>query len=536
MKPFIHSSLLALGLIFSNTIAQTDSPQTAAFFVNNEIISETEYDAIRKSATQGFDALWKEKAKQDLPALIKFDEQQSVLRQIILSKAIEQDALQVGFDVTDEELTEAIYSYRRALGLSSIAFRNNLEKTGFSEVSFNKVFRQQMRNQLRVQQIIADTSISDQERELYFSLFDKPTIFTGANLSKELTELFERSLNNFKASGILEDWIALLRQQTQVRFPTDSTLEIYNPVVARVANTDIFLQDLNDQLYFSATILDVLEQPPDAQNTIQKELQPMILKRLIDQVLAAEFAAKSIEPFFGTKLAVLEEVKRYQGRNAKISPQEAQTDYKNNLPSYKQPAQANVTILTFKSPKDANAFRAQFTRKGGDVVSLAKKLKARVNQFGRATEDYFIPDARKAIFKERLTTIRKIKFTRNIKDGKETVIVIVNDLKPASVKPFKTVQDDITERLKSQKQAQLGEAWLKASRKANPVENHLLEVQAEINQRISGVQPSEPVVSPTPEPIPNTPEPMPTPTTPIDPPPTPPSGLFLMLGRSSLFW
>jgi hypothetical protein len=535
MKPFIHSLLLALGLNFSNAIAQTDNLQTAAFFVNDEIISEIEYAAIRKSATQGFDALWKEKAKQDLPALIKFDEQQSILRQIILSKAIEQDALRVGFDVTETELTEAIYSYRRSLGLSSIAFRNNLEKAGFSEASFNKVFRQQMRSQLRVQQIVADTSISDQEREFYFSLFDKPAIFTGANLSQELSELFERSLNNFKANGILEDWIAFLRQQTQVRFPTDTTLEIYNPVVARVANTDIFLQDLNDQLYFSAMILDVLEQPQDAQNTIQKELQPMILKRLIDQALAAEFVAKSVEPFFGTKIAVLEEVKRYQGRNATITPQEAQSYYKNNLPSYKQPAQANVTILTFKSLKDANAFRTQFTRKGGDVVSLAKKLKARVNQFGRATEDYFIPDARKAIFKERLTTIRKIKFTRNIKDGKETVIVIVNDLKPASLKPFQAVQNEITERLKSQKQSQLGEAWLKAARKANPVENHLLEVQAQINQRLSGVQPSEPVIIPTPEPIPNTPEPMPTPTTPIDPPPTPPSGLFWMLGRSSLF-
>ena len=116
------------------------------------------------------------------------------------------------------------------------------------------------------------------------------------------------------------------------------------------------------------------------------------------------------------------------------------------------------------------------------------------------------------------------------------MIVIVNDLKPASVKPFKTVQNEITERLKKQKQSQLGEAWLRAARKANPVENHLLEVQAEINQRLSGTQePSEPVVTPTPEPIPNTPEPMPTPTTPIDPPPASPSSLFWMLGRSSLF-
>jgi hypothetical protein len=525
--------LVSLALFSTTTLAfaQTEARQSPAFFVNNQMISENEFSTQSKNASKYFETLWKAKTKNDLPEFLKFDLQQSILHRLILTNAMEQDAIAVGFDVSDEELTDAVYKYRRALGLSSLTFRNQLEEAGFTEDGFNKLFRQQLRNQKRILQIQNDTSLNDEERKLYELLFDTSFEFPNSNIAKSLVELLERSLTDVKVEGVLEGWLTHLRQEAQVRFPEGSALAIYNPVVARVADTSIFLQDINEILYFGTTVLDVLENPDQAQKTIQTKLQPEILNTLIDQALAAQYAESSDRAFFGGKAAILEQVKRYQGLKATVSLQEAKSYYQQNAQYFQQPAQANVTILTFQKLKDADQFRKNFKRFGGDPIAVAKKLKAKIDKHGVAREWDFTADARKAIFKERLTTIRKLQFSRNIKDAKETVIVLVKDLKAAKARAFETVLKDITARLKIQKQKQVGEAWLKAARKAIPIENHLLEVQAEINRRLSTAsEPSEPVTAPSPS-VPTTPEPAPTtPPSPNEPPVVPPNGLLWSFG------
>jgi SurA N-terminal domain len=502
MKPILYARVIAFGvLVAATSYAQTATPeQKVAFYVNDEAILQSDFVPMNNVLTQRFNSLFRNK----IPPLIKFDLVQNSLRQVILHKILEQDALQVGLDVTVEEAKQEFQKRQSASELNQEEFAKRLALFGITQTDLENIYRQQLRINRRVDQIKNDTEVSGEEREFFNSFKSNPIPRTSFGVIQEEEKHFEKLMQAVKAKGIIDEWENRLLNDARVLIPLDAGLALYNPVVARVAGIDIHLQDVNDKIYTGNQISGLYFDSDDVEMTIQKRWQPEFLQDLIDRVIANQIVIKSGKAFIGNGETLLEYVESYKLRDAVTTSQDALDYYKKHSFQYKRSAYAEVTAILFKNTKIANNFRNTLIQKKSDPFTVAKKFSGDIREIGESVEEDFNWETRKAIFIEPLTKIGSFRITRVLIDHGQVLLFIVNNLIPAGIIPFKTIEKGIIQYLTNQKRDQIKKTWLQAARKAYPVENHLVEVQKQINERL-GIDPKQSTFLNPPEPIPPAP-------------------------------
>lgn len=283
-----------------------------------------------------------------------------------------------------------------------------------------------------------------------------------------------------KANGSIEAWVKDLLVQSVVRVPEGSSLELYDPVVARVEDTDILLSNLNRAVYSNQQIQALLRQPGSA-GLVRDFFKPQSLNDLINQSVAVQAAQELGLPFIGAQFDMTEAVKLYQTQQVKITEAEAKTYYQNNIAAYAIPASADLSSVNFRNQKAAEQFRAALKKPRESLAKLAVRFKGTLYELGmiKANAAVIPPVAQKAIFKTRLGVSKLGSYTTAIKLGSSYLVYLVNHFKPEQRRSFKEVKTVVTTKALEVKQKQAADHWLKEARKNFKIENFLDAVTKE---------------------------------------------------------
>lgn len=283
---------------------------------------------------------------------------------------------------------------------------------------------------------------------------------------------------NVKSNGAIENWIKDLQRDAIVSVPEGSSLELYDPVVARVEGTNILLSELNRAVYSNQQIIQFLSKA-DGSSVLRNFLKPQALKNLIDQAIALELARKLDLPFIGAQTDIIEAVKRYQVRNVSISESEAKAYYQNNLKQYVVPASADLIGITFKNQKTAEQFRTALQKPRDTLFKTASRYKGALSELGTLEPSSVPRVALNAIFKSKLKPSKFGLFTTTIKIGSSYLVYVVNNFKPESYRPFTDAKSLVTAQALAEKQVQTGEKAIKQARASLKLENFLDAVTEE---------------------------------------------------------
>jgi parvulin-like peptidyl-prolyl isomerase len=282
-----------------------------------------------------------------------------------------------------------------------------------------------------------------------------------------------------KGNGSIENWVGDLQRDAIINIPEGSSLEFYDPVVARVEGTNILLSELNRAVYNNQQIAQFLSQGANGFALIKDFFKPPALNNLIDQVVTLELARKLDLPFIGAHADIAEAVKRYQVRNVKITEVEAKTFYQNNLNAYKVRARGDLTSITFKNQKAAEQFRAALKKPRETLSKLASRFKGTLNELG-TTESIDVPfGAMNAIFNTKLSASKFGGYTITIKIGSSFVVYVVNNLKAKQAPPFSEIKSLVTRQALEDKQLKAGDKLIQDARKTLVLENFLEAVTTE---------------------------------------------------------
>lgn len=282
-----------------------------------------------------------------------------------------------------------------------------------------------------------------------------------------------------KGNGAIENWVKDLHRDAIINIPEDSSLELYDPVVARVEGTDILLSELNRAVYSNQEIAQLLSQT-DGSSTLRNFFKPQSLSNLIDQAVAFEFARKLDLPFIGANADVFDAVKRYQVSNLKITETQAKAYYQNNLLRFTIPAKADLTLITFRNQKAAEQFRAALKKPRETLLKIASRFKGTLNDLGTTEENAVIyPNAQKAVFQTKLSASKLGSYTAAIKIDSNYLVYVVKNFKPQQRRPFAEIRSLVTTQALEEKRLTGGEKAIKETRKTMKIENFLETVTEE---------------------------------------------------------
>jgi parvulin-like peptidyl-prolyl isomerase len=294
------------------------------------------------------------------------------------------------------------------------------------------------------------------------------------------TNKLNEDAQNVKGNGAVESWVSDLQRDAIISIPEGSSLEVYNPVVARVEGSNILLSELNRAVYSNPQIVQFLSKA-DGSSVLRNFLKPQSLNNLIDQAVALELAKKLDLPFFGTRADVLEAVIRYQTQKVTVSEVEAKTYYQNNPTFFTIPASANVTVATFRTREAAEAFRVAVKKNPKEtLVKLVAKFKGTLNNKGITKKSNFTDKAlKKEVFDPKLSPSKYGGYTSTFWTGPSFVVYFVNDLILERQPPFAEVKMLATSKALNEKRQQVGKQFLLEVRKNLEIENFLDTVTEE---------------------------------------------------------
>jgi parvulin-like peptidyl-prolyl isomerase len=282
-----------------------------------------------------------------------------------------------------------------------------------------------------------------------------------------------------KGNGLIENWVSDLQRDAIINIPEGSSLEFYDPLVARVESTDILLSELNRAVYGNQQIEQFLSQT-DGSTMLRDFFKPQSLNTLIDQAVALEVARKLDLPFIGARADVFESVKRHQTQGVKVTESEAKAYYQNNLIRFTMPAKADLTTITFRNQKTAEQFRVALQKPRETLLKIAARFKGTLNDLGTTEENAVVyPNAQKAIFQTKLSVSTLGSYTTVIKIDSNYLVYVVKNFKPQQRQPFNDVKTVATAQALADKQGQAGEKAIKEARKTLKLENFLEAVTAE---------------------------------------------------------
>lgn len=158
-----------------------------------------------------------------------------------------------------------------------------------------------------------------------------------------------------KQQAALEERVEALRRDAEVRLAEGSDLELDDPVVARVGESEIHATDLVRATYTNPQIQQALS--PETASLISDFFKPSILEQLVDRRLAVQGMSELDATFFGTDAQVAQLALNYVARDAEASEEDIEAYYQNNQDRYTVAASAEVVRGTFEDVEVARAFR-----------------------------------------------------------------------------------------------------------------------------------------------------------------------------------
>ncbi len=496
----------------ASNLAQTDTPTSPVLFtVNDRPVTEDDYERLRRGS-----AIFSFKSK----GVTREDLENLLMNQAILINAAQADALDE--TVTDDRVEKFVIDLRDQQGLTSDEdYEQRIRQFGYSPETFREAVRTQLMLNQRIESLTNSVRLEPEELGLYIELHRE-------EMPKKSRYQLAKDALKAKQDEFIEAWVEGLQRSAFLDFPPDSSLELYDPVVAQVGEHEILLSELNRNVYLNPQVAGFISSGSSLSlGLIQTFFKPQVLENLIHQEISFQYATRSGLPFIGTKAELLEQVQRFVTRNLTVTETDAKTYYRNHISAYTAPASAEIIEVKFARRRDALAFRSKLLRSGGDPIKLAPRYRGTASESRRVTRQGLPATFAKAVFDQPLKPSQRGQVTTLISNQKGATVLIARNFKAARKYAFAEVRGSITSEALAEKRASAGQKWLEVERKKSSVASFLKQVNADLEERskrkpMTAPKPSNPIApAPTPpaEPAPAEPAPSePSPPKPVSPP------------------
>ncbi len=412
-----------------------------------------------------------------LPAkgFFKTDRDNLALATVVKIQAIQSDASDI--EVSSSEVDHEINDQMKHNNWDFNQFKQNIEAAGYSIESYRRQLRQQLRQNRRILQIKDQVSLSPEELNLFYGLFKNRYISNGKVLPpSQIKHQVENDAKTIKINAALELWYRKLMAGAKLRIPENSSLEVYNPVVAKMGSNEIDLRKLNRTVYNDPRFAALQSSSQNLAIELQK-LKTTILDQLINQCAALEFAKKSGKPFIGQGHDLLEAVTNYKLQNVTVTDAEVARYYQTNILSFQTPGVASFKTFNFTKPATANTFRNELIRTQRPVETIASKYNQGSHKLIQSTTNQITPAIKKAIFEQKLTKVKNGSITQVITTNGKTLVFFVQSIQYPKTLPYNQVKTQVMQKTLADKRQTTTNTWLLNARKSLKLENQLLAIQ-----------------------------------------------------------
>lgn len=299
-----------------------------------------------------------------------------------------------------------------------------------------------------------------------------------------------------KQNAAIEKWSDGLRQSAQVEY-VDPAWKIENPTVASVAGKNIPYSEVVAQVVNNQQIASLVGQLPPEQlpELLNKTFKPQVVQQLIQGFAAPNIAQKLGLALTGPRQEIAQQLAQYGARDVRVTDADVQKYYRENVAQFETPASATLDEASFKDKNQAAAFRTDWNGQG-DFVAAATKAGGTVSERGQVapTPDQTgqVPPVTAAAFNQPLRPVGSGSLTPVVQVGDRYVVGYVRDLTRASTKPLSEVAGSIREQLLTQKQGEIGQAFLDKQVSALNPKNNLEAVLAAQAKRVGAQKPATP--------------------------------------------
>jgi PPIC-type PPIASE domain len=493
----------ALGLVLIGGLALAqvaNRPDPVVLFVNELPVFASEYNRAQ---------IENPAATLPLKGFFKTDRDNLALASVVKTQAIQSDAsnIEVGSSEVDHEINDQMKQNNWGFN----EFKQNIEAAGYSVESYRRQLRQQLRQDRRIDQIKNQVNLSTEELNLFYNLFKNRYTNNGKILPlTQIKNQVEDDARTIKTNATLENWSNKLIKDVKLRTPENSSVEVYNPAVAKMGSSEIDLRTLNQTVYNDPRFATLQSNGQNLVGDIQT-LKTSTLEQLINQCAALEFAKKSGKPFIGQGQDLLEAVNAYQTQNLSVTEAEAKRYYQTTPSAFQTPGVVSFKIFGFANTTNANAFRNELIRNQNPVETVASKYtQDRSNKLTQSTSTQLTPAIKKAIFDQKLRKVKNGLITQTISTNGKTLVIFVQNIQYPKIPNYNQVKTQALQKTLAYKRQNATNTWLQNTRKNLKLENQLLAIQKDSEMRgnrstsLSAVQAT--TTNPrTPKPEPKTP-------------------------------
>ena len=310
---------------------------------------------------------------------------------------------------------------------------------------------------------------------------------------EEVKEKVWQDALEVKRQGVLEAYLKELRARTKVKFAEDFPYQYKNPVVARVNDAEIKLEDLNQVVLTNPQIPELIQN--GLGEIVVQFFYPTTLDQLITQEVLYQEAKKTGLPFIGPKAQIATDVQLWKTKDVTVSEEEVRAYYEKNKDRFTLPPKADVLIARFKEEEKAKAFR-EAVLGGKEPKAAAEELGGEVLEKKDLVPDETPPVLQPVIFGDAPKEDSPFgKVSDVVKVGDEDFeVVIVQAFTPERVRPFEEVKEEARALALAEKRGRIAEEWVNELKAKAKIEKRLAEVLAELAPKTE-----EPEGEPAPE-------------------------------------
>jgi len=302
---------------------------------------------------------------------------------------------------------------------------------------------------------------------------------------EEVADKVKQDALAVKQQGALEAYLKELREKTQVKFAEDFPYEYKNPVVARVNDAEIKLEDVSQVVFANPQVPDLIQQ--GLGELVVKFFYPTTTEQLMTTELLYQEAKKTGLPFIGTKAQIANDVQLWKTKDITVTDEEVRAYYEKNKEQFTIPATATIALARFEDEEKAKAFRERVLA-GEDPAKVAEELGGTIQELEKVTKDRLPPALAPVVFGDAPKADAPAgKVSDVIKLGENDYeVVIIKAFTPEKVLPFEEVKEEVKKLAIAEKRAEAARAWIEELKKNARWENNIEKVLAELAPKNEG--------------------------------------------------
>ena len=292
---------------------------------------------------------------------------------------------------------------------------------------------------------------------------------------EEVEERVKKDALELKQQGVLEAYVLELRKKAQVKFAEDFPYRYQNPVVARVNDAEIKLEDVSQVVFSNPQVPELIQQ--GLGELVVQFFYPTTLDQLVTNELLFQEAKKTGKPFLGPKARIASDVQRWKTQDLAVTEEEVRAYYEKNKAQFTIPATASVALARFEDEAKAKEYRERVL-KGEDPEALAEQLGGEYVEAERVTPDQLPPVFLPVVFGDApREEAPGGKVSDVIQVGENDYqVAIVRAVTPEVVRPFEEVRAEAERLALAEKRAEAARTWIEELKKEAKIENRLKEV------------------------------------------------------------